>query len=271
MIVSDTGLPIRVSAVSFLNTAPLIWGLLHGPQQGSFDLRFELPSACADSLAAQTADIGLIPCIEAERQNLEVVSSLGIAAEGPVRSILLVSKVPFRQITSVAMDQSSRTSVALTRIILAERYGIQEPKTVVLPPDVDSMLQAADAALVIGDPALQYDLETSPYLVLDLAQEWYELTKLPMVFAVWAGRPGNKKAEIEKTLEDSYQYGKNHLEEIIHKEGDPRGIPRVLALQYFTRYLVYELENRHYQGMQQFLAYAHRLRLAPKRFDTVTL
>src|SRR5579863_2815980 len=114
---------LRVCAVSFLNTCPLVWGLQYGPQKDIFDLSFEIPSVCADRLADGSADIGLVPVIEARRQGLEMVPGLGIACNGPVRSILLVSHVPAPEIRSMAVDCSSRTSVVLAEVVLRERFG----------------------------------------------------------------------------------------------------------------------------------------------------
>src|SRR5580658_7860205 len=118
----------RVCAVSYLNTVPLVWGMLHSPDpedgRDVFDLRFALPSACADELASGEADIGIVPVIEMARQELDYFPGTGIACHGPVRSILLVSKVPFRDIRTLATDAGSRTSVQLARIILAEKFGV---------------------------------------------------------------------------------------------------------------------------------------------------
>src|SRR5579863_7870566 len=119
----------RVCAVSYLNTVPLVWGMLHGtgPDHGRevFDLRFALPSECADQLASGEADIGIVPVIEMARQHLEYFPGTGIACHGPVRSILVVSKVPFREIKTLATDSGSRTSVMLSRVILAEKFGAE--------------------------------------------------------------------------------------------------------------------------------------------------
>src|SRR5882672_2916943 len=163
-------LPPKVCAVSYLNTVPLVWGMLHGPQQNVFDLRFALPSDCADQLASGTADIGIVPVIEMARQKLEYFRGTGIACRGPVRSILLVSKVPFREIRTIATDSGSRTSVMLSRVILAERFGV-EPTMISRRADLAPMLGEADAALVIGDPALRLDPATLPFETLDLGAE----------------------------------------------------------------------------------------------------
>src|SRR5215813_7297152 len=112
----------RVSAVSFLNTTPLVWGMLHGPQQGLFDLEFRLPAGCADDLANGSADIGIVPSFELTKQDLEIIPGVGIACHGPVRSILLISHCPAAKIRTLAADTSSRTSVELARVILERKY-----------------------------------------------------------------------------------------------------------------------------------------------------
>jgi predicted solute-binding protein len=147
---------LRVCAVSFLNTSPLVWGMLHGPQRGLFELDFRIPSGCADQLASGAADIGIVPSFELTRQNLEVIPGAGIACHGAVRSILLISKRPAPQIRTLAVDTSSRTSVQLARVILERRYGAD---FVSIPhaPDLETMLRTADAALIIGDPALRLE------------------------------------------------------------------------------------------------------------------
>src|SRR2546427_3742263 len=135
---------------------------MHGPRQGLFKLTFRVPSECADLVASGAADIGNIPAIELSRQNLEMVPGLGVAARGAVRSILLISKRPLADIRTLAADSSSRTSTALTRIILSRRYGV-EPEIHPYAPDLAAMLERADAALIIGDPALRIDLDATPY------------------------------------------------------------------------------------------------------------
>ena len=167
--------------------------MLHGPQVDVFDLRFALPSECADQLASGEADIGIVPVIEMARQKLEYFRGTGIACHGPVRSILLVSKVPFREIQTLATDSGSRTSVMLARVILAEKYGV-EPKLISRRADLAPMLGEADAALLIGDAALRVDPATLPFETLDLGGEWTAMTGLPMVFAVWAGRKDDRRA-----------------------------------------------------------------------------
>ena len=245
-------------AVSYLNTLPLVWGMLHGPQQRLFDLSFAVPAVCADRLEAGEADIGIVPSVEIPRLGLRTLKGTGIASRGAVRSILLVSKTDPRRIHTLATDSSSRTSVALARIILAQRYGC-EPELVSMAPDLERMLARADAALIIGDPALRLDPATLPYRVLDLGSEWRELTSLPMVFAVWAGQPERVREEWEEAFTASYRYGAAHLDQILDANERDHSIPRALAEHYLTQNVVFELGPLEYEGLDRFLAYAGEL------------
>lgn len=247
--------PIKVCAVSYLNTSPLVWGMLHGDQREAFDLEFRIPSECARVVAAGEADIGIVPSVELNRHNYSRVSGLGIASCGAVRSILLVSSKPFAEIQTLAGDISSRTSVALARIILSRRYGAV-PRMLSLAPDLDNMLAAADAALIIGDPALHLNPEALDYYVLDLGAAWTEMTALPMVFAIWAGRTESITPEVEAVFRASYAFGRTHLDDIIRIEAAQRGIHTDLARNYLTRHMVWELGPAHYRGLELFLNYA---------------
>jgi predicted solute-binding protein len=251
----------RVCAVSYLNTVPLVWGLLRSPDaalRATFDLSFALPSDCSDRLAAGDADIGIVPVIEMARQKLEYFHGSGIACHGPVRSILLISKVPFGQIRTLAADAGSRSSVMLARVILAEKYGA-EPKVHAQPPDLAAMLGRADAALIIGDPALRLDPSTLPFETLDLGGEWNKMTGLPMVFAVWAGRKETIQPRYEQALADSCRYGVEHAPDIAREEAPLRRITEELARQYLTRHIVYELGPRDYEGMKLYVESALKL------------
>ena len=251
-------IPSRVCAVSYLNTLPLVWGMLHGEQRNRFDPSFCVPAECADRIGNGAADIGIVPCAELPRLGLEVIRGTGIACRGPVRSILLISRVAPDQIRTLATDSGSRTSVMLARILLAKRFGV-EPKLISLPPDLPSMLEAADAALIIGDPALHLDPATIPFHVLDLGTEWVDLTGLPMVFAVWAGRKQVVTPELEQAFAESCKFGLARLPEIAASAGPPRGIPESLALEYLQKNIVFELGEHEYRGMELFLRYAAEL------------
>lgn len=240
-----------VSAVSYLNTWPLVWGFLHGPQRGRFHFRFDLPVHCAEALRDREADIGLLPCAELDRLGLDFLPELGIACEGPVRSILLISRRPFEDIRTLAVDSSSRTSVALSRIILAECYGC---RPVVTPhaPSLDEMLVENDAALIIGDPALRLDPEMLPYRTLDLGAKWVAWSGLPMVFAVWAGRREFLTEEAAEAFRGSYEWGREHVDEMVERAAAERGFDKALARNYFTRYITYPLGPRHLEGLALF-------------------
>lgn len=253
---------LRVCAVSYLNTSPLVWGMLHGPQQGLFDLDFHVPAGCADQLASGAADIGIVPAFELTRQDLEVLPGTGIACHGPVRSILLISTRPAPEIRTLAVDASSRTSVELARVVLAQKYGAH-PVLSSHAPDLDSMLSQGDAALIIGDPALRIDPTRLPYHVYDLGAEWVEMTGLPMVFAVWAARPGFGGSEVAEAFRASCRYGRERIDEIVRAESVSRHFPPDLVRAYLERHIVHELSARDYEGMSRFLAEAAGHRWAP--------
>jgi chorismate dehydratase len=242
-----------VCAVSYLNTVPLVWGMLHGAEREIFDVRFALPSECADQLSAGEADIGILPVIEMARQRLEYFRGTGIACHGPVRSILLISKVPFASIRTVATDSGSRTSVMLTRVILAEKFGV-EPRLISRVADLSTMLGEADAALLIGDAALRVDPEKLPFETLDLGGEWVAMTGLPMVFAVWSGRSCEDR--YARAFIDSYEFGMAHMDEIVASES--RGFAPELVRKYLTEHIVFRLGEKDYAGLDLFLQQASR-------------
>jgi predicted solute-binding protein len=232
--------------------------MLHGPQRGVFDLFFRVPSECADMVAAGTADIGIIPVYELTRRDLAVIPGVGIASRGPVRSILLISKCLPAEIATLAGDTSSRTSVALARIVLSRRFG-GTPRVVPAAPDLDAMLAKADAALIIGDPALRIDPEKLPYHVYDLGQEWTAWTGLPMVFAVWAGRGGVITPEVESVFQRSWRYGQDRLHEIVAAESVARAFPPELVRRYLSHHIVCEVGAAEKAGMELFLRYVREL------------
>lgn len=248
----------RVCAVSYLNTVPLVWGIEHGAQRDIFEMNYALPSECADQLASGDADIGIVPVIEMARQKLDYFQGAGIACRGAVRSILLVSKTPLREIKTLATDMGSRTSVMLSRIILAEKYGVS-PKLVSRRAELAPMLGEADAALLIGDPALHLDPSTLPFETLDLGLEWTQLTGLPMIFALWAGRREVMQPVFEREFLDSCRHGLAHMDEIVRQQAPIRGITMQLAREYLTRHIVFELNARDHEGLNLYLKHASAL------------
>jgi len=247
-----------VCAVSYLNTVPLVWGMLHSHDQklrSTFDVRFALPSVCAEQLKSGEADIGIVPVIEMARQGLDYFRGVGIACHGPVRTILLISKVPFGQIQTLATDAGSRSSVMLSRVILAEKYGVS-PKVISRPANLAAMLTESDAALIIGDAALELDPAKLPFETLDLGQVWNEMTGLPMVFAVWSGRKEVMQERYEQAFVESCRYGLEHMDDIVRAESGARGFPSELVRTYLTRHIVFELGDRDLEGMQLYLKLA---------------
>ncbi len=256
----------RVCAVSYLNTAPLVWGLAHGPQRGSFDLRFALPSECAEQLRAGDTDVGLVPVIELARQpDLLVVPGCGISCRGAVRSILLVSKKPFDAVKSFAADTGSRTSTVLTQIVAAHKHGLR-PQVRPYPPRLDEMLEIADAALVIGDPALRIDPALSswrgqPVHVYDLGLEWQDMTGLPMVFAVWGVKKLADSDGLQEALLASATFGRSRLDEIVDLESLRLGFDPQVVRRYLTQYVHYTLGESEREAMGLYLRLAAELGL----------
>ena len=231
--------------------------MLHGDEQGIFDLSFAIPADCADRLADGRADIGIVPSVELNRQKLNIIRGTGIACRGPVRSILLISKVPFEKIRTLATDSSSRTSVALSRIILSRKFGVT-PQVISERPHLGAMLEHNDAALIIGDSALLLDPAEIPFYTLDLGEVWTAMTGLPMVFAVWAARAELPTQDPASFLH-SLHFGMEHIDDIVRLEHGKLGITEALAREYLTRNIVFELGEREYEGLATFLEYAKQL------------
>jgi len=227
--------------------------MLHGEERDAVDLSFSLPSDCARQVDAGQIDIGLVPVAEIARQQLVIVPGVGIACFGPVRSILLFSRVAWNKVRTVAADASSRTSVELARVILAERFGVT-PKISERRPLLDDMLARADAALVIGDPALRLEPTQLPYEWLDLGSEWQQLTGLPMVFAAWAGK--HPPAGLAAVTQASYQFGSERMDDIVNSQYERRGISRELAHEYLRHHIRFNLGPKEMEGLEAFLSLA---------------
>lgn len=242
----------RVCAVHFLNTLPLVWGLQHGPSPADLSLEMASPAECAERLRRREADLGLVPVAEIHRQGLPVLPGTCISSDGPVRSILLISRKPWAQVQTLSADWNSRTSVVLAQIILKERFGAR-PTVSAQAPSLEAMLAEADAALLIGDAALQVDPVTLPYAVLDLGEEWQRLTGLPMVFAAWAGPAVLQSPWLEETLRESLADGMANLDVIVEQEAALHGVSRDLARSYLAENIRFLLGERELAGMQEYL------------------
>lgn len=252
----------RLNAVSYLNTRPLTYGLEHGGLDHGFEILYDIPSVCARQVRTGEASAGVIPSIEYARSAdpYTIVPGVSIASDGPVGSIYLFHRIPVQRIRKVAMDVSSRTAAALVRIVLHERYGL-EIESVDHPPDVTAMLERADAALVIGDPALESTDRPEPRL--DLGEVWRELTGLPFVYAVWAGKEnGLTPGEVELLIESKNQ-GMSAFDEIAEVHAGDRAQPTSFYASYLRDNLVYDLGEAEQRGLMEFYGMAHARGLVP--------
>jgi chorismate dehydratase len=263
-----------------------MWDFEHGEAGRNFDISYTLPSACARALEAGNADIGIIPAAAyAQISGLHVLPSVAIASRRAVRSILLVSRVPIEKIRAIALDTSSMTSVALTKILFEKWLGGGRTFTA-MEPNLEQMLATNDAGLLIGDPALQVD--RSRYLTLDLAEEWIRYTGKPFVFAFWAvrrqalqeaalsadGRPRLSPArsdarvptlDLAQVFQDSRDHGlaPSSLNQIVREWAPRLGLREDEVRSYLTESIHYELDPGCIEGLQLFYRYAAEIGALP--------
>jgi chorismate dehydratase len=236
-----------------------MWDFEHGAAGADFDISYTLPSSCAAELLAGTADIGIIPAAAyAQIPDLAILPGVTIAARRPVRSILLMSKVPIEQIQSVALDTSSMTSVALTKVLFERWLGVGRTFTS-MAPDVEAMMREHDACLVIGDTALQVD--RTRYLTLDLAEEWIRFTGKPFVFAFWAIRRAallDAPTDLAATFQASRDHGiePQNIDEIVREWSARLNLSESDVRAYLTENIHYQLDRGCLEGLQLFYQYA---------------
>ena len=251
----------KVSVVQYLNTAPLVWGMLKGEQRGKYDLEFTVPAACADAVHQRRADVGIIPSIEYQRMDKgRIIAGISIASKSVVKSVLLLCNKPIEKVQTVAIDNSSRTSAALVRILLRKFYS----RFVTISPTApkpEAMLKRADAALVIGDPALTFAGKVAA--VYDLAAEWKKFTGLPFVFAVWAGHEDGKLAHFRKDFEQSRDYGLAHVDEIAAEYAPKLGMTPEAVKVYLTENIDYSLDEENRKGLREFFRLARETGIIP--------
>jgi chorismate dehydratase len=277
---------MRIGAVSYLNTKPLVYGLgdALAPRH---ELVFDLPSRLADRLAAGALDVALIPSIEFfQNPDYTIVSDACIGCHGPVRSVKLLSRVPLEEIRTLALDEGSRTSVALVRILLKERFGLA-PRLLPFPIDAAPEAIAADALLMIGDramhpPAGEFVAEW------DLGDVWCRWSELPFVFAMWVARgagaaprgagvsPAGEKsevggqrseadyAELAEVLSQARDRGVAHVEQIAREEHARYGLSYDDCLTYLRDHLHFTLGPRERAGLRLFHEHALQMKLAPQ-------
>jgi chorismate dehydratase len=271
---------LRISAISYLNTAPLMWDFVHGQVGGEFEISYTLPSSCARALADGTADIGIIPAAAyAQIPGLQVLPDVAIASRRAVRSILLVSQIPVELVRTVALDTSSMTSVALTKILF-EKWLSGGRTFTPMDPDIEKMLNECDAGLLIGDPALQVDRRK--YHTLDLAEEWIRFTGKPFVFAFWAVREESlREADSALDLAGVFRESRDHglspesLDQISREWAPRLGLTEADVRDYLTENIHYHLDAGCVEGLRLFYRYAAELGLLPEapelRFAPVSL
>ncbi len=261
---------LRISAISFLNTAPLMWDFEHGESaerlKEHFDISYTVPSRCAEELKAGLADIGIIPAATYTTiPGLVVIPDISIASKHAVRSILLISKVPVEKIRSVATDDSSRTSAALVEIFLKKFVGI-DPGFRRQKPNLEEMLQWHDAGLIIGDPALQ--AKTGGYYVYDLAEQWRNWTGRPFVFAFWAVRKAalaeiSSELNIAQIFQQSRDHGLQHIPEIAAQWAPKLALSRELIAEYLEENIDYTLDCENLDGLRLFYRYGEEVGVLP--------
>ena len=258
---------LRISAISYLNTAPLLWDFDHGAAGADFDISYTIPSGCAEALRAGTADIGIIPAAAyATIPDLVILPDVAIASKRAVRSILLVSKVQLHRIRTVALDTSSLTSVALMKILYSKWLGGSR-EYIAMAPDLDRMLAACDGALLIGDPALQVDRKR--FITLDLAEEWIARTGHAFVFAFWAIRrqalAGNDPQAIIEVFRKSRDHGLNskNLEMLVQRWAPRLSLPSEVVRTYLAHNIHYYLDRPCLEGLQLFYRYGNELGVLP--------
>ncbi|HSZ00516.1 MAG TPA: menaquinone biosynthesis protein [Terriglobales bacterium] len=254
---------LRISAISYLNTAPLMWDFEHGSTdaRSAFEIAYTIPSQCARSLREGSADIGIIPVAAyASIPDLAILPGVAIASRRAVRSILLVSKVPLEKIQTVALDTSSMTSVALIKVLFAKWWGGGRTFAA-MAPDIEKMLELHDAGLVIGDPALKID--RSRYLTFDLAEEWIRFTGKPFVFAFWAVRQAAlvnapRDLDLATVFQESRDHGlqPENLDRIAREWGPRLALSESGVKSYLTENIHYSLDPACLHGMRLFYQFA---------------
>ena len=280
---------LRISIVEFLNTAPLVWGFTDGPLRGKYDLSFTVPSQCAEALRRGDVDVAIIPSIEYQRiDGLVALPEMCVAADEEVRSLLVVASKPVEMAKRIALDTSSRATAALVKM-LAKRHWQITPEFVPAPPNPAAMLERADAALVIGDPALRISLkmealaaktpnadrccEDDPaempvpgidaLFVYDVVHQWREMTGKSSVLAIWAGRRNAMTPEVVADFMVSRDYGLAHLRDIAEGAAMKLDLPACPLERYLKDNIQYDLNQARLAGLRHYYELALQDGLIP--------
>lgn len=251
---------LRLGAVVYLNARPLVYGLETHPR---FQIRYDIPSQCAGLLHAHEIDVGLIPSIEYLRgpHRYRIVPGPAVTSRGRVASVAIYTRRDVRDIRTIAMDTSSRTSVALATVLLRRRFGVSaEPLP--MAPDLAAMLARADAALIIGDRALFLDQDPAGPRKIDLGEEWTAMTGLPFVYACWCGWPEAVTRQDAADLQDARDEGVAHPDAVAAAYYPDDEARQALARRYLRDNIRYVLGGAEIEGLQTFFRYASELGLA---------
>jgi chorismate dehydratase len=286
--------PVRISIVEYLNTAPLVRGFTHGPLRGKYELSFTVPSQCAETLRSGAADVAIIPAIEYQRiPNLVILPNLSIASKKSVRSLLLVSQKPIQEARRIALDRSSRSTQALTRILCEKLWHIK-PEFFEAAPDLPVMLQDADAALMIGDPALRLAIACVPgarrdahgdcispaslaglgeggsVYIYDIVEKWRAMTSLPAVLAVWAARREAVSPQLVQDFQDSLAFGLQRVDAIASEAAVAMNLPAADLRRYLLENIDYHLDKDNLRGLTRYYDLAAEMGLisAAKAVET---
>src|SRR5579872_4124119 len=258
--------PLRIGAVNYLNSKPLIEGLAELALQA--ELVLDYPSRLADRLSGGTLDVALVPSIACLLEpDYEVVSDACVAARGPVLSVKLYFRKAPRAVRSLALDSGSRTSAALARILLAERFSVY-PELEPLPLDRPSAESRADAVLLIGDRAIHPPRE-SFVCTWDLGEEWSNWTGLPFVFAMWGAQKGTDLGRLPELLSAARDEGVKNLAAIARREAPLLGLAEQVTIDYLTKNLYYRLGAAEREGLARFHQLAVQQKIAPEGIDLV--
>lgn len=261
MFRNSTTPPVRIGAVTYLNARPLVETL--GKDDHSMEITFDHPSRLGDALAAGRLDVAMIPSIEYARQpGCRIISDACIACDGPVRSVKLYGRVAIEQIRTLALDEGSRTSAALSLILLKERFGVV-PKTRPLPIGASINDVTADAVLMIGDRGIAL-ADGRFEFVWDLGREWSEWTGMPFVFALWIARPGAKLPGVAAALSRARDEGIARLEQIAQREAPNVRLSEQECLSYLRDNLKFHFGPRQQEALRRYYNLAGRNGLAPE-------
>jgi len=262
----------RVAASSYLNTAPLIWSFIHGSQRDTVELFTDkAPARCAEMLGSGEVDVALVPVIEYQRvPDILIVPDVCVGSRSAVRSVVLVTKLNnLKKVKRVALDDSSRTSVALVKIIFREFLG-SEPEWQMSRPDLRSMLQHSDAALIIGDPAMR--IPRDQFRVFDLATLWYEFTGVGFVFAMWMARKDRVGKIRSIDFAAARDEGLANLEAIARNYAKPAGLLEDEVRNYLTVNIEFSVDEEMRKGLTLYfdLAQEHKLIDATKALEFIS-